>query len=152
MKRKQIITVGIIAIIIISATYISILNYNSWNEYNEINLNTTVSEKIDNDKTTTEPTQAVHGQIMVLVNVSESNSWMYPQNSTIEQLVSFGYKEVEVSDETFEDYPFIKEILEPKYMTTKAVTGKEKEIFFEKFYGVTFRYKDNNYVIDCILN
>ena len=101
----------------------------------------------------TESTPAFHGYHMELINVSESTSWRYLQNSTIEELVNRGYKEINVTDKTFEDYPFIKEILKPKYRTTKALTDeKEKEIFFEKFYGVTFRYKDHNYVIDGFKN
>ncbi|WFN36584.1 hypothetical protein L1994_10650 [Methanomicrobium antiquum] len=153
MKRNQLIPAIIAAFIIIAAAFMLISDLNSSNDSESEIINTPSPEKTAAVIQTTESTPAFHGFHMVLINVSESTVWMYPSNSTIEELVSEGYKEINVTDKTFEDYPFIKEILKPKYRTTKALTDeKEKEIFFEKFYGVTFRYKDHNYVIDGFKN
>ncbi|MDD4127426.1 MAG: hypothetical protein PHV39_07050 [Methanomicrobium sp.] len=153
MKRNQLISAIIAAFIIIAAAFMFISDLNSTNDSESEIINTQGPEKTAAVIQTTESTPAFHGFHMELINVSESTSWRYPQNSTIEELVSRGYKEINVTDKTFEEYPFIKEILEPKYLTTKALTDeKEKEIFFEQFYEVTFRYKGYNYVIGAFKN
>ena len=152
LKKNQLIPAIIMAVIIIAAVFMFISDLNASNESESEIINTSNPEKTTAVLQTTESTPAFHGYHMELINVSESTVWMYPPNSTIEELVSQGYEEINVTDKTFEDYPFIKEILEPKYMTTKSLTGDEERIFFENFYGVTFRYKGHNYVIDGFKN
>ncbi|EHQ36766.1 hypothetical protein Metlim_2731 [Methanoplanus limicola DSM 2279] len=152
MKKNRILSGVIVAFIIITVGFLLLSDLNNSNVSEIDIINTPNPEKTAAVIQTTESTPAFHGYHMELINVSESTSWRYPQNSTIEELVSRGYKKIIVTDKTFEEYPFIKEILEPKYLTTKAVEGEEKEIFFKQFYEVTFRYKGYNYVIGAFKN
>ena len=110
-------------------------------------METGISE--DQTEELTPPPQGYH---VTIVNVSESISWQYPQNSTLEDLVNMGYDSINVSSQTLEDYPYIKEGLKPGAKFTMFLEDEDKEDFFEQFYGKCFSYGGHNYVINAYRN
>ena len=116
--------------------------------------NLTEQTKIQ-DATNTEPTYAFHGFHVTIHNVSECDSWLYPQNSTLNDLAGSGYDIIEITHEDIEKYSYLKDGLKPGAPNgefTRALEDEEKDEFFEKFYGKCFNYGGHNYVINMFKN
>ena len=153
MNKKRSLTIGIaITISIVLFLAFHIVLFNDLNSLEPDNI--TEQTGIQNEKTI-EPTYAFHGFHVTIQNVSESTSWLYPQNSTLEDLASMGYANINITPRDIEKYSYLKEGLKsgaPNGKFTRALEDEEKDEFFEKFYGKCFSYGGHNYVIDMYKN
>lgn len=121
-------------------------------EYPEGNYSGASPEKDDAKE---EPTPAFHGYHVTIANISESTSWVYPRNSTLEDLAGRGYDIISITPEDVEKYSYLKEGLKPGASDgeyKRALKNEEKDDFFEKFYGKCFSYGGHNYVINLYKN
>ena len=153
MRKMQNLAIGIvfaISILTLFALFIISLNNIAAQETDNIAEQT----EIQNEKTI-EPIPAFHGLHVTIQNVTESTSWLYPQNSTLEDLAAMGYESINITPQDIEKYSYLKEGLKPGAPNgefTRALEDEEKDEFFEKFYGKSFSYGDHNYVINSYKN
>jgi len=155
MKKQKLTIVIILIIVLIFSAFFLLLPPNfEENQRTDNTIQQKSDTKIHEDETA-EPTPPFHGFHVTVQNVSESTSWDYPQNSTLEDLAGRGYEIINITPEDIEKYSYLKEGLKPgtwRGEFTRALEDEEKDDFFGKFYGKCFSYEGHNYVINMYKN